>query len=104
MIDGDRVVVVECRSEIQAEVVVAHLAERGITGHLVPRGQTEILGGRRVAVAVDRNQLEQAREVVDALTGADRMAGLFDLRRLLPAVVFLVILVALISGLVNLLT
>lgn len=108
MTDGlpgdDRVVVAACRSELQADVLIAQLAQRGIDARKLEVGAPDLLGGRAVRVSVPRGDLDLARTVAETLTGKDRVAGLLDARRLVPAVLFLVGLVTLIAAAVRLLT
>lgn len=88
---------------MQARVLVAQLADEGIDATIEPLGRSSPLERSRYVVEVHPSRLEDARHVLDRLRGAN-LGGLTDPRRLIPAVLLLVALVALTTALVRLFT
>ncbi len=95
-----RVVVATVRNRLQAEVLAGELRRSGIDARVEEVGEGR--GTRVHIVEVTESQLEEARRVVSRLTGRGAAVGMPDLRRLVPAILVLIALIALIAWLVDL--
>jgi hypothetical protein len=96
------VVLTTVRNRLQAEVITSELARRGIDAAFEEIKGPRERGSHPSIVKVAEPQLEQAREVVAGLTGRGAPAAMLDLRRLIPAILILVALIAVISWIVDL--
>lgn len=92
-----------CGSEVQARVLVVQLANEGIETTMEPLGRSSPLERSRYVIEVHPSRLEDARQVLDRLRGA-HLGSLTDPRRLVPAILLLVALVAVATALVRLFT
>ncbi|MPZ51419.1 MAG: hypothetical protein GEU79_01570 [Acidimicrobiia bacterium] len=97
----DRIVVAVCGSELQARVLISQLETRGIEATTERTGVVGPLQEDRLRVFVPASRIEEARTVVKALEGRTRWGGLLDLRRLLPALIVLGLLILAITALVT---
>ncbi len=101
MTGQDRVVVSVCGSDLQARVLIAQLAARGIDATTTRTGVAGPLQEDRIRVLVPASRVDEARTVIRSLEGRTRWGGLLDMRRLLPALIVLGLLLLVISVLVD---
>lgn len=94
------VTVATVRDRIQASLLANELARHGIQAEIEEATEPGRLRSRLSIVRVAAPREEEAREVVANLTG--RSLSMPSPRRLIPAILFLVALVAVIAWLVDL--
>lgn len=98
MNDGDRVLVMVCATQLQAQVVTAHLIERGVPARTTAGPRAGPIRSRHYEVWVPADQLEDARSIVADLkhpTGRGLLSSLRLLAVLVGLAVLLLLLIAL---------